>query len=259
MGTNRAFFISLIGLLGIIIFGVGTILPMTQAKPFRVTLAGAFSSQRIYRGAITWPKPTVILGPAFIFYERLKLAGPALNYSFFDQAHFLELKTGFRFYSDGKPWISFSDHREDHRNQRKSSLEANFQIKYKFGPRKKFSISGFLGRDIKEYNGFYSALSLRVPVWFFTSLSGKLGWAEKSTAIYLYGLTAREGFADADLTLNTIFPFVPWKGVAMFYLKRSWILEGENRSANYVVGQAINNTFGFRLIWNLGHRNSAGN
>ena len=233
-----------------LIFALGFCSPL-WAKAFQMNLAGFFASQRIYRGAVTWPKATAMGGPGFIFYRRLKVFGPHLSYDFSGAEGEPEFQLGLRLFDDNPPWLREGDFRGDYRNQRRSTLELGGRVKLKLGKKKRHFVGLFVGRELRRTKGLYAAFSGGMPILPFTSLKAELALAEASTARYLYGPAAKAGWAHGGLEIFVVFPFVPWRGVSFLSFKRDWILEESNQRADYIRGQSANNTFSLRLIWDL--------
>lgn len=221
------------------------------ADTFNIDLMFFYQSQSIYRGAQIWPKGSIMAAPGFLFFERkLKIFGPNISYSFFPErdSHF-KMDIGAKLFNDGDPLFSLGKAQLDYKNRRKKSLEAFTKFRYQFGFKNKFFISIFLAREIIEHKGLYSELSAGAPLFPFTSLVGKLSYAEKKTNQYIYGPEGVSGTGFGSLGINLVIPFVPWDGVIINQLTQSWILNKENQNADYIRGDKRQLTFSTRWIW----------
>ena len=106
---------------------------LNETKPIRVSLSSFYKNKSVFRGAETWPKPSYFVGPGLIFFDRWLLRGPGLFYSHFPRTSSFLLTAGISYFDDGESWPDTSDHKEDYRNQRKSTVEASTKFRYKFG------------------------------------------------------------------------------------------------------------------------------
>lgn len=220
------------------------------AKPFGLRVMANYNSQQVYRGAVTWPKPTAIAGPMLVFYDRLFVAGPNIFYTPTTRLDDFQWRVGVNFWDDNDPPIHFGDHEEDYRNKRSSSLELQTQFQYNFGWRKRFNAGAFLAREVKENIGLHSEVFLGAPLLPFTSVQARLSFSEKKMNKYLYGPTGVSGAGYSSFSFNGIFPFVPWNGMIMVNYTRFIVLKGENKTADYIRSDDINDVVSVRLFWN---------
>ena len=224
--------------------------PFIIKAEVNIKLMAAYQNQSVYKGAVTWPKASAMVGPMFVFYKRFFLAGPSFYYAPFDRDNHHYINSGLRYYDDGEPLIKLSDHEKDYRNERKATLNGHFLYAYNFGFKKKFKIGGKIEKDFTDHKGLHTELNLGAPFLPFTSLGLDIGYGEKSSNQYLYGPSSQSGMSYSAFNLNAVYPFVPWDGVAMINLKRSWVLQGQNKQAYYIRGDHINDQISLRLFWN---------
>lgn len=219
---------------------------------FNINLMGFFQTQNVYRGAQIWPRGSGLIAPGFQFFDRkLSLNGPNLNYAFFPKDSLFKFDTGIRYWDDDKPFIELNKGEEDYRNQRDYSLEYYIKSSLSFGWKDKFDFGFYLGRDLVRYRAFYGDIHLKIPVLPFTSIVTKVSLAQGDTNRYLYGPEAVSGIGYGSLTLRFVMPFVPWDGIIINSLEKSWIFKGANKAADYVRGNDDHLTFSTRWIWNV--------
>lgn len=206
------------------------------------------ASQSVYRGAQTWPEPSLRLGPGFSYNQRLFIQGPHVYWSFFDKEDSVQLSFGVHYFDDNDPMIKLKKHNEDHRNQRKNSLEFYSKGEWKFGVKNRFGVNYLIARDFISYEGLYSEIGAKAPVLPFTSLHGRLSLAEKSSNQYLYGPTSISGVGYGALGLRVVFPFLPFEGISFLNYERSWVLHGINQQAEYVLGDSEHDVYSLTVI-----------
>ncbi|GAB4025351.1 MAG: hypothetical protein Fur0010_28570 [Bdellovibrio sp.] len=209
-------------------------------------LGGASNS--VYRGAQTWPHGSVRLGPGFSYNQRLFIQGPHVYWAFFDREDNVQFILGVHYFDDNEPMISLKKHEEDYRNRRKNSLEFYSKGEYKFGPRNLFNLNFHIARDFISYEGLYAEVGGKIPVLPFTSLTPKLSFAEQSANRYLYGPEGVSGVGYSGLGLRVVFPKLPFPGIAFISFERTWVLQGQNKQADYVRGAAEQDVFSLSII-----------
>lgn len=223
------------------------------ADTFNIDLMFFYQTQSVYRGAQIWPKGSVMAAPGFLFFDRkLKIYGPNISYTLFPEADSqFKMDLGARLFNDGDPLFSLGKAQLDHKNRRKKSLETYANFRYQFGFKNKFFINLYLGREVIEHLGLYSQLGIGAPLFPFTSLVGKISFAEKKTNQYLYGPEGVSGTGFGSIGINLVFPFVPWDGIIVNQLTHSWVLIKENQSADYIRSDTRQLTFSTRWIWKI--------
>lgn len=222
---------------------------LVQAKNFGMSLGAFINSNSVFRGAQTWPKPSMMAGPSFTIFEKLSLKGPHLEYSFLDKDSSFELRSGVKLLSDGEPLISLGGHEEDYRNQRSSSFEFQTSFSYKY---RGFSAGLMLAKDLDETKALYSELKLGVPAYIkFLSASYLLGMGEKGANQYSYGPTAVSGIGWHQFSLKYLMIKMPWKGVLIHSLSYSKVLQSKNKTADFVRSNDGNTTFSSIAVWDL--------
>ena len=227
--------------------------PPCFADVFNIDLMYFYQTQTLYRGAKIWPKGTMLAAPGFLFFERkLKIFGPSISYSLFNNKEApLKLDFGTRYFNDDKPLFDLGHHSADYRNRRKKSIEAYSKIQYNFGFKNKFFVGFYLGKELTSYKGLYSELSAGVPILPFTSIVGKLSYAEKKTNQYIYGPESISGIGYGSLGINLVLPNVPWDGIIINQLHHTWILKKQNQNADYIRGDKKQLIFSTRFIWKV--------
>lgn len=224
-----------------------------ERKPtkFKMSLALIANSKTIRKGAEIWPHSTVFPGVSITFFDKVTIAGPRIIYHPFDRKHFLDLKMGFYWSDDGKPFLKFDSHNEDHRNSRKGTIESYLGFKYKFGYRKKFYLGFNLYRDLKVSDGLYTELLAGIPIAPYTSLGQKLGFGEKSYNEYYYGAGAESGGAYYGVFIKGVVPHLPWKGIIFITGEYTTIISGTNRHADRIRGRYSHFKLSGLLSWNF--------
>ncbi len=222
---------------------------ISLAKNFGMSLGGFFSSQSVFRGAQTWPKPSMMAGPSFTFFEKVSLKGPSLTYSFLDKKSPFSIEAGVHLLSDGKPLISLGSHDEDYRNQRSSTFEFQTKFSFKF---RGFSAGLMLAKDLDETKALYSELNFGIPAYIkFLSLEYLIGIGEKGANQYSYGPSAVSGVGWQQFSLSYLMINLPWDGVIINSASYSKVLQDENKTADYIRSNEGNFVFRTILVWNL--------
>ena len=212
---------------------------------------GFVQSKSVYKGAETWPKATGLVGIGITLYEVLSIRGPSVTYHPFSRKDPWELNVGVRYFNDNRPWMDFSNHEEDYRNQRGDSVNSFASLKYKFGLRNKFFFGLSVEKELIEHYGWHTEASAGVPLVPYTSLSGTYSFAGGKSNKYAYGPEAVNGEGFFSLGLKVVFPHLPWPGIAMILADKSWILQDENKNADYVRGHSQNFVLSTRVIWSF--------
>lgn len=220
-------------------------------KPLSIDLAYMAQSNSLYRGAQTWPHPSTFIGPSFTFYNRLSIKGPHLEYSHFSRKSPWQAKMGVRYYDDDRPWIEFTDHKEDYRNKRESTVNLNILGEYRFGFKNKFSINFNVHKELKEHKGVFFETSTKIPIIKYLSLGYTLGLGDQESNQYLYGPEGKSGLAYHKLGLSYAYPRPPWKGIIITSLTGSKIIQTENQKADYVRSHDKQISAKLMLIWNI--------
>ena len=210
---------------------------------------GYTQSKRVYRGAVTWPHPTALLGISLELYNKIFLRGPSVHFSLNERKHPFQFKVGLRYSTDDKPMISLSNHKEDFRNKRGDSFNIYSSVKYGLGFRNLFYLGAKVIRDLSRYHTSHFVLSAGAPVFPFTSLKIEYGIGSKASNQYAYGTEAVSGEGHFGLGLKIVLVRLPWSGIAFFDFDNTWILQNENRYADYVRGDFKNSKISTRLIW----------
>lgn len=218
---------------------------------FNIDLMISYQNPLVYRGTLIWPQGSMIAGPGFLFFDRrLKVFGPSIIFSIIpkEESSF-SWDIGARYFNDNEPYIRIRNYTNSHRNQRDGSLESYTRFNYKFGPRGKFFFDLYLGRELIEHRGLYGEFRFGFPILPFTSITGGISHAEKSTNQYLYGPEGVSGDGYALAGIKFVIPFVPWDGIIINQLHHTWVTQRENRLADYVRGDSNHWSFTTRWIW----------
>ncbi len=208
------------------------------AKAVRFSGAAIFNSKSIYRGALTWSKPSFFVGPGIILYDKLHVRGPSLVYTQFNRRDRYKLDFSIGTFNDRKPLFDVSSDEENFRNSRPSTVDFGVDAAYKFGFRNLFSIGAKLSYELKEYNAFYMHPYVKFPVAPFVSLQLGVGIGANETNQYLYGETANSGVGFYSAALNGFMPLP--KGVLICGLEYTSVQQAANRGAYLVGGKPDN-------------------
>jgi hypothetical protein len=212
-------------------------------------LGGFFNSQSVFRGAQTWPKPSIMAGPSFVFYERVSIKGPSVEYSFLSKESPFHLTSKVMLHSDSKPLISIGSHDEDYRNQRSSTFEFQTSFSFKF---RGFSSGVMIAKDLDETKSLYSEIKLGVPAYIkFLSLEYLIGIGEKGANQYAYGPTAHSGAGWHQLSLKYLMISLPWDGVIINSASYSKIIQDKNKAADYIRSNDANFIVSTIIVWNI--------
>ena len=199
---------------------------------------GLYETDSVYRGAMYWPNNILKIYP-MLNIKKFHLRGPDVFFRFLpSKKPELTLDVGGRYFSDDLGLALYKkDHSNSYMNERNTSIEGFVKLKYRFGYKNLFSTQIKLGRDIIDYNGLYSEFGLGAPIFPYTKLKGKISYAEKSTHTFLYGASAESGLGFASLEMVSYFTKLIKKVAIVVSLKQYWILEKNNRYANYIRGE----------------------
>lgn len=223
-----------------------------KVKPVSISGAVSFQTNSVYRGALTWNKPSYFFGPGFVFYEKFSLRGPGLLYSHFKRKDKYVFNVGIQTFNDRRPFLSFSsDNEETLKNSRPISLDFNVRAGYKFGFRNFFEIGGEFSREFIEHEGVYVTPYFKAPVAPFVTLKTSLGVGEKSVNRYLYGDSAVSGAGFYELNLQGFIPKVFKKGFVVLSLAYTSVLRDLNRDGALLEGKPDNLNFSARFIYKI--------
>ncbi|EQC45353.1 hypothetical protein [Bacteriovorax sp. Seq25_V] len=223
------------------------------ANPVSLTLFAGYANQLAYKGAPTWPGPSLIIAPFFAFFDgHLRLTGPGLTWAFYDREDQHQFEIGFK-YSDGaqKPMIRLNDTTESFRNKRRSVVDTNIKYTYRFGEKNRWGFGVDIEREIHRYNGVSSEFAFYAPLIPLVSFKYSINIAEKSSNQYAYGPEANGGVGYQSYTISNFIPFVPWNGRIINTLSYSVIGQGASRHADYVRGDYKNWIFITRWMWSI--------
>lgn len=219
-----------------------------KLKPIAVSGVVSFQTKSLYRGALTWNKPSYFLGPGFVFYEKFALRGPGLSYQHFKRNDKYVFNLALQAFNDRRPLLSFSSDGDGLKNSRDVALDFSVEAGYKFGFRNLFEFGGEVSRDFIEHKGLYVAPYFKLPVAPFVTLKTSLGVGEKNTNQYLYGDTAESGAGFYELNLQGFVPKFFKKGFLILSLAYTSVLNSSNREGVLIEGKPDNLNFSMRFI-----------
>ncbi|MFZ9001513.1 MAG: hypothetical protein ACO20H_09430 [Bacteriovoracaceae bacterium] len=223
-----------------------------KADVFNINLMAYYTSQTLYKGAQVWPKSSFLAAPGLQFFDRkLSIYGPNISWKFHSSKEDpFKVTTGARYWDDDRPLIRLAEGDEDYRNQRSSILEYYIKSEYNFGWKNKFGVGVYIGRELVRYKKWYFDFHAKAPILPFTSLVGTISHAQGDTNRYLYGPEAVSGWGYASLGIRFVIPFVPWDGIIINNLDKTWVLQGANKNADYVRSNSDHLSFNTRWVWN---------
>jgi len=224
---------------------------ITTEKPLRISLSSFYRNKSVFRGAETWPDPSYFVGPSIILYDRWFIRGPALFYSHFSKNSPFTLSAGISYLSDDEPWPDTSDHEEDYRNQRSSSLELSTTFRYKFGYRNSFYFGFAYYKEVKRHFGQFVEIMAGMPIFPYTSLHLKSGIGDLEANKYIYGPSSAEGEGYRSVSISLVIPHVPWEGIIRAQMERTWVVKDQNRKAEYIKEKYINDGMSLMLVWSI--------
>ncbi|MCY4524860.1 MAG: hypothetical protein OXB84_08980 [Halobacteriovoraceae bacterium] len=211
---------------------------------------GVYNTNSVYRGALYWPGHVVKLYPVITLKGRFRLRGPEVFYKTLLENKSFDLDIGGRYFNDGLSLALYKkDHNLEYINQRSASLETFVKFKYYFGYKKLFTTQVRIGRDLIEHKGLYGELGAGTPIFPYTKLKGKIGFAEKSAQTYLYGPDASSGIGYGSLGLFSFFKNIIGKSMLIASIKHYWILNKNNRYTDYIRGKYQNFSGTLRIIF----------
>jgi len=215
-----------------------------------------FQTKSVYRGALTWNKPSFFIGPSFVFNEKFFVRGPNLSYQFYDRKSSYRLNLGLSIFNDRKPIFDFSDDEETIRNSRDTALDFEVQLAYKFGYRKSFELGTTISKDFIEHKAFYFEPQFSFPVAPFTKIRAFLGSGGRDMNAFLYGSTSNHVISHYGFSLSTFLPsailpkFFP-KGAFILGLEQTSVAGAENRRGVLLDGAPDNLNFSLRYFCKL--------
>lgn len=240
VGNTKLFFFVSILFLSFSSFG--------KTKPVAVSGVVSFETKSLYRGALTWNKPSYFIGPGFVFYEKFALRGPGLSYQHFKRRDKYIFNLGLQVFNDRRPFLSFSSDDDGLKNSRDLALDLSVQGGYKFGFRNLFEFGGEISRDFIEHKGLYVTPYFKLPVAPFVTLKTSLGLGEKTANQYLYGENAESGAGFYELNLQGFVPRFLNKGFVILSLAYTSVLNSSNRGGAILEGKPDNLNFSMRFI-----------
>jgi len=212
-----------------------------------------FQTKSVYRGALTWHKPSFFLGPSFVFFDKLFVRGPNLSYQFYDRKSSYKLNLGISVFNDQKPIFDFSNDEESIRNSRNTALDFDVQAAYKFGYRKAFEVGARIAKDFIEHKAFYFEPQFSFPIAPFVKVRAYVGSGGRAMNAYLYGsrsdhVISHYGFGLSAFLPSVILPdFVP-NGVFLLSLEQTAVAGTENRRGVLLDGAPDNLNFSIRYF-----------
>ena len=171
-------------------------------RKFRINLATRITSNTLVRGAIFWPESGMVLGPSFTFFETISLRGLSLVWNPLGRRNKHQIKLGTRLINDNGPFIKFTDHGTDYRNQRDNALEAYTQYRFSWGKRKKSYIEFTASQELISYHGSLVDAELGYPVFPYTSAMLRAGVGSKKANQYYYGPTGESSWGFGEIGLS---------------------------------------------------------
>lgn len=239
----------LINLIILILLIIPTI--TTASENFKFSLMSFYQSKNVYRGALIWPEPGMLVGVSLRIYQKFVWRGPSLTYEVFGKQENQRLNFGINFSDDNRPWIRFKSAEKNYRNQRDGALESSVRYRYKFGFKNLFYLGFFASQELITYKSYYYEAQAGMPLIPFFKLSVAAGNGSIETNRYIFGPEAKEGWGHYRYAITAVIPFVPWDGIIINSFTRSKIISGANRNADYIRGESENSVFSMRVIWKL--------
>jgi hypothetical protein len=222
-----------------------------QEKAIHLSFSSSYKNEHVFRGAETWPAPTFFIDPSLVVYEKIFIQGTTFLYSFFNKDSPFYLKAGLSYIDDNKPYFDSSNHKEDYRNQRPSSLELSTTFRYHFGPQNSFYVGLNYFKEVKNHLGQFVELTAGLPLLPYSSLHIKSGRGDKLANQYIYGPSASSGEGFRSILLSFQIPHVSWDGMIEAHVERFWVVQAKNRNAEYIKGKYINDTLSLMFVWKL--------
>jgi len=210
-------------------------------------------TKSVYRGALTWNKPSFFIGPSFVFHEKFFVRGPNLSYQFYDRKSSYRLNLRLSIFNDQKPIFDFSDDEETIRNSRSTALDFEVQFAYKFGYRKSFEVGATVSKDFIEHKAFYFEPQLSFPVAPFTKVRAFLGSGGRDMNAFLYGSDSDNVISHYGFSLSTFLPsailprFFPGGGF-LLGLEQTSVAGSVNRKGVLLDGARDNLNFSIRYF-----------
>lgn len=226
----------------------------SNEKWLKVDLMAFLSSQQVFRGAVFYPYASMGIGPGFTFFKQFALRGPNLAWFKGTRESSSQYELGMRLISDGDPMLKFSskfDEDTDFRAARSDSFEFYYKYNYRFGFKNLFEIGAFFTKEVHRHKGVYTGLHFKVPVYKYTSLTFKTGVGSSFHNKYIYGPEAKSGLADQAITLRYVLPKLPWQGVIIFEAAGSWVIQSENRAADFIRNEGNQLIASTRWVWSI--------
>lgn len=226
-------------------------LSFAQEKAIRLSFSSSYKNENVFRGAETWPRPIYFIDPSLVLYEKIFIQGTTLLYSFFSKDSPFHLKAGLSYIDDHRPYFDKSNHQEDYRNQRSSSLELSTTFRYHFGLGNSYYVGLNYFKEVKNHLGQFVEFTAGFPLLPYSSLHIKSGRGDQLANQYIYGPSASSGEGFRSILLSFQIPHVSWDGMIEAHVERFWIVQTKNRDAEYIKGKYINDTLSLMFVWNL--------
>lgn len=224
--------------------------PRTKSD-FEVSLNALYSQKRVFRGALIWDAPTLMVLPSFDLFNMINIGrGGAL--AIYRQYENHRFSIGIRPFEDNGPSaiaIKLKNSNEDFKNQRSSSLETSFQYEYRLRPYFRGTIN--YHKELIRHYGNYLQLGTRLSPFPLTNIGVVLGIGDREHNKYVYGPEGSAGLGHTDFNLGLRLPFLPWHGQLILNLRHSIINKIENFNADYIRGQRKNSILSIMATWRL--------
>ncbi len=221
-------------------------------KDFQFSAVGVFSSKIVYRGALIWNSPIMVIGPGLTIYDTLSLGRGGLNLK--KQLGEHKLQFGSEFFNDepGFPLIKLKSKDLDFKNTRQSTWGLYLTHEYKKKFEKNFiKFTSSFHKDLNEHHGNYFYFDAQASFIPLISLGIAGGFGDLRNNTYVYGTGALGGLAHIDYKLGVFIPFLPWGGIMIMNYTRSQIAQDENVFSSYIRGKKSNSKYSVVAIWSL--------
>lgn len=222
-----------------------------SAKPFKMNLAVAYTHKRVFRGALIWDAPIMGIGPSFVFYDTVSIGGGGFAiYKKFDKRH--KISFGSSMFDDNGPngpVFIIKKKQENFKNKRLGTYGAFFKYEYRF--RQFFSAAISYEQDLKVHYGSYLNATLTTSIIPFITLGvvGSTGSTGANT--YAYGGEGVSGVGHTEYFASLMLPILPYKGIFIFKVARSKIIQEANYNADFVRGNRKNSTGTMLAMWSF--------
>ena len=223
---------------------------VSAADNVQITLAAFASSKQVYRGALIWDTPSLMAGPSFTFFNKVRLGGGRGGLSIFNTfAEYHTFSLSASYFDDNEPLLPFEDKPLDFKNQRRATFGST--LTYRFSYQRAFNVVLAHSKDLKRHHGHYTNINISGSLIPLVTFGSALGIGDRDNNAYVYGPESAGGIGHHDVFVSVMLPFLPGGGRMIINNNYSKITKSANYNADYIRGNKSNFVMSMVCLWSL--------